>query len=131
LDEDETQCLESFTDIKDNLEAEDEKVEPDAPLVIPLTSNEVVDDEDAASDVSEDLLANEEDLELKLDDTRNESADADNDNTSCLSTTLTSVSMIEASQPVQHMIKGISVNNRTDVNSMTMELDYDASDNLL
>merc|ERR1719233_2734444 len=120
--DEETQCLESFTEIKDNLEAaaaEDEASES-LPVVIPITSTEAVDDDDdeTASNASEDLLANEEDMELQLDDTHSEVQDE----TSKLSnTTLTNISMIEASQPMRQLSKVLSVNNRTDVNSLTME----------
>merc|ERR1719233_2123485 len=47
LDE-ETQCLESFTEIKDNLEAAaaENEVSESIPVEIPISSNKVVDDDD-------------------------------------------------------------------------------------
>lgn len=121
VDEDETQCLESFTEIKNNLEAEAVAGKVDQVLDHPPVIQNVEYTDDAASDCSEDLLANEEELDLNLEDTVSEPTEGSE--TSRLSnTTLSSVSMVEASQPSHPSItKLMSVNNKTDFNSLSMD----------
>eukprot|EP00092_Neocalanus_flemingeri_P032360 GFUD01035183.1.p1 GENE.GFUD01035183.1~~GFUD01035183.1.p1 ORF type:complete len:1270 (-),score=392.62 GFUD01035183.1:426-4235(-) len=102
-----------------------EKIDPVLDILPPLErAVQTEDDDDVDSNASEDLLANE-DLDLNLDDTPIEPievTESENVETSRLSnTTLTSVSMIEASQPAHHMTKSVSVNNRTDFNCRTMD----------